>query len=112
MLEEKVPLFLPTDDPFERLNKALALFRSAITSRYPLATVQEGKVDMGKALDVRKQRTEKPEIITEGRVDKYTEQCQVKSPMLDSSLDNKTIEFLSQSLEFGNILLKKTVAQF
>ncbi|GJV27470.1 hypothetical protein Tco_1383918 [Tanacetum coccineum] len=32
MLEEKVPLFLPTDDPLERLNKAM--------------------VDMGKALDV------------------------------------------------------------
>nr|GEW18816.1 hypothetical protein [Tanacetum cinerariifolium] len=52
MLEEKVPLFLPTDDPLERLNKAMALFRSAITSRYPPATIQEGKVDMGKALDV------------------------------------------------------------
>ncbi|GJZ18001.1 hypothetical protein Tco_0554124, partial [Tanacetum coccineum] len=33
----KVPLFLPTDDPLERLNKAMALFRSAITSRYPPA---------------------------------------------------------------------------
>ncbi|GJS13955.1 hypothetical protein Tco_0408427 [Tanacetum coccineum] len=47
----KVPSFLPTDDQLERLNKAMALFRSAITSRYPLATIQEGKVDMGKALD-------------------------------------------------------------
>ncbi|GJU50242.1 hypothetical protein Tco_1219797 [Tanacetum coccineum] len=52
MLEEKVPSFLSTDDPLEWLNKAVALFRSAITLRYPPATIQEGKVDMGKALDV------------------------------------------------------------
>nr|GEX46149.1 hypothetical protein [Tanacetum cinerariifolium] len=52
MQEEKVPSFLPIDDPLERLNKAMALFRSAITSRYPSAIIQEGKVDMGKALDV------------------------------------------------------------
>ncbi|GKA46043.1 hypothetical protein Tco_0738839 [Tanacetum coccineum] len=51
MLEEKVPLFLPTDDPLESLNKAMALFRSTITSRFPWATIQAGKVDMGKALD-------------------------------------------------------------
>ncbi|GKF13069.1 hypothetical protein Tco_0050995 [Tanacetum coccineum] len=36
----------------------------------------------------RQQHTEQPKIINEGRV---TEQCQVKSPMLDSSLDNKKI---------------------
>nr|GEZ29755.1 hypothetical protein [Tanacetum cinerariifolium] len=52
MLEEKVQSFLSTDDPLERLNKAMTLFRSAITSRYPPAIIQEGKVDMGKALDV------------------------------------------------------------
>nr|GEX22501.1 hypothetical protein [Tanacetum cinerariifolium] len=52
MLEEKVPSFLLTDDLLERLNKAMALFKSAITSRYPSTTIQEGKVDMGKALDV------------------------------------------------------------
>ncbi|GJV65579.1 hypothetical protein Tco_1476407 [Tanacetum coccineum] len=58
------------------------------------------------------QHTEQPEIINEGRVDQYTEQCQVKSLMLDSSLDNKTTEFSNQSLESENIFLKKTVAQF
>ncbi|GJR87542.1 hypothetical protein Tco_0211553 [Tanacetum coccineum] len=52
MQEENVPSFLPTDDPLGRLNKAMALFRSAITSRYPPATIQEGKVDICKALDV------------------------------------------------------------
>ncbi|GKE27194.1 hypothetical protein Tco_1442578, partial [Tanacetum coccineum] len=39
------------------------------------------------------QHTEKPKIINEGRVDQYPEQCQVKSPMLDSSPDNQTTEY-------------------
>ncbi|GJV88613.1 hypothetical protein Tco_1532551 [Tanacetum coccineum] len=34
------------------------------------------------------EHTEKLEISHEGRVDQYPEQCQVQSPMLDSSLDN------------------------
>ncbi|GKB34742.1 hypothetical protein Tco_0879684 [Tanacetum coccineum] len=58
------------------------------------------------------QHIEQPKIINEGRVDQYPEQCQVQSPMLDSSLDNTTTEFLNQSLESKNICLKKTVAQF
>ncbi|GJZ65697.1 hypothetical protein Tco_0622393 [Tanacetum coccineum] len=37
---------------------------------------------------IRQHHTEKPEIINEGRVDQYPEQCQVKSPTLDSSPDN------------------------
>ncbi|GKA91353.1 hypothetical protein Tco_0813223 [Tanacetum coccineum] len=49
------------------------------------------------------QHTEQPEIITEGMVDQYTEQCQVQSPILDSLLDNKTIEFSNQSIESENI---------
>ncbi|GJU98350.1 ALP1-like protein [Tanacetum coccineum] len=40
--------------------------------------------------NARQQHTEQPEVINKGRVDRYTEQCQVKSPKLDSSLDNKT----------------------
>ncbi|GJX27015.1 hypothetical protein Tco_0233311 [Tanacetum coccineum] len=58
------------------------------------------------------QHTEQLEIINEGRVDQYTEQCQVKSPMLDSLPDNQTTDYSKQSLESRNILLKKTVAQF
>ncbi|GJS03460.1 integrase, catalytic region, zinc finger, CCHC-type containing protein [Tanacetum coccineum] len=58
------------------------------------------------------QHTEQPEIVNKGRVDQYLEQCQIKSPMLDSSSDNQTIDYLKQSLESENILLKKTVAQF
>ncbi|GKC78373.1 hypothetical protein Tco_1129147 [Tanacetum coccineum] len=59
-----------------------------------------------------KQHTVQPEIINEGRVDQYPEQCQVKSPILDPSPDNHTTEYSKQSLESKNILLKKTVAQF
>ncbi|GKB26327.1 hypothetical protein Tco_0865728 [Tanacetum coccineum] len=52
MQEGKVPSFLSTDDPLEMLNEDMTFLRSAITSRYPQATIQEGNVDMGKALDV------------------------------------------------------------
>nr|GEV59392.1 ribonuclease H-like domain-containing protein [Tanacetum cinerariifolium] len=45
-------------------------------------------------------------------VDYYSEQCQVKSTMPDSSPDNQTTNYSKQSLESENILLKKTVAQF
>nr|GEY16022.1 hypothetical protein [Tanacetum cinerariifolium] len=41
----------------------------------------------------RKQHTKQPKIINEGRVDQYTEPCQVKSPMLDSSPDNQTTDY-------------------
>ncbi|GJU05907.1 hypothetical protein Tco_1122337 [Tanacetum coccineum] len=58
------------------------------------------------------QHTKQPEIINEGRVDQYPEQCQVKSPMLDSSTDNQTTDYSKQSLKSENNLLKKTVAQF
>ncbi|GKE18443.1 hypothetical protein Tco_1426020 [Tanacetum coccineum] len=43
--------------------------------------------------------TEQPVIINEGRVDQYPEQCQVKSPMLDSSLDNQTTDYSKQSIK-------------
>ncbi|GJZ40781.1 hypothetical protein Tco_0587667 [Tanacetum coccineum] len=44
------------------------------------------------------QHTEQPEIINKGRVDQYTEQCQVKSPMLDSSFDNPTLNNVTYSM--------------
>ncbi|GJT98177.1 hypothetical protein Tco_1093695 [Tanacetum coccineum] len=59
-----------------------------------------------------KQHTKQPEIINEGRVVQYPEQRQVKSPMLDSSHDNHITDYSKQSLEYENILLKKTVAKF
>ncbi|GJR82753.1 hypothetical protein Tco_0153538 [Tanacetum coccineum] len=46
------------------------------------------------------------------RVDQYPKQCQVKSHMLDSSPDNQTTNYVKQSLESENILLKKIIAQF
>ncbi|GJX25667.1 hypothetical protein Tco_0231963 [Tanacetum coccineum] len=49
------------------------------------------------------QHTEQPQFNNEGRVDQYPEKSQVKTPMLDSSLDNMTTEFLNQSLESENI---------
>ncbi|GKF52097.1 hypothetical protein Tco_0148564, partial [Tanacetum coccineum] len=58
------------------------------------------------------QHTEHPEIFNEGKVDQYTEKCQLKSHLLNSSPDNKTTEFSNQTLESENIFLKKTVAQF
>ncbi|GKD44659.1 hypothetical protein Tco_1269304, partial [Tanacetum coccineum] len=58
------------------------------------------------------QHTDQPEIINEGRVDQYTKECQVISPLLDSSPDNQPTEYSKQSLESKNILLKKTVTQF
>ncbi|GJS16044.1 hypothetical protein Tco_0410516 [Tanacetum coccineum] len=51
-------------------------------------------------------------IYDEEPMAKYPEQCQVKSPMLNSSSDNQTTDYSKQSLESENILLKKTVAQF
>ncbi|GJS23235.1 hypothetical protein Tco_0451867 [Tanacetum coccineum] len=41
----------------------------------------------------RQHHTEQLEIINEGRVYQYTKNFQVKSHILDSSLDNKTTEF-------------------
>ncbi|GJU39746.1 hypothetical protein Tco_1192703 [Tanacetum coccineum] len=58
------------------------------------------------------QHTGQPEFNNERGVDHYTEQCHVKRPLLDPSLDNKTTEFSNKSLEFENICLKQTVGQF
>ncbi|GKC15845.1 hypothetical protein Tco_1012627 [Tanacetum coccineum] len=58
------------------------------------------------------QHTEQPEFNNERGVDRYTEQCHVKRPLLDPSLDNKTTGFLNQFLVFENICLKQIVGQF
>ncbi|GJY79669.1 hypothetical protein Tco_0485470 [Tanacetum coccineum] len=88
---------------------------------------QESKIDTGKALDanlvdtnsIRTDSTVQDESSRSGndtdaddadirpiydeepmaRVDQYPKQCQVKSPMLDSSPDNQTTEYSKQSLE-------------
>ncbi|GJY22585.1 hypothetical protein Tco_0396243 [Tanacetum coccineum] len=56
------------------------------------------------------QHIDQPKFNDEGGVDQYTEQCQVKRPLLDPSVDNKTTEFSNQSLDSENICLKQTVA--
>ncbi|GJW25855.1 hypothetical protein Tco_0039666 [Tanacetum coccineum] len=49
------------------------------------------------------QHAEQPEFNNEGKVDQDVEHHQVKIPLLDPSLDNKTTEFSNQSLESENI---------
>nr|GEU57560.1 uncharacterized mitochondrial protein AtMg00810-like [Tanacetum cinerariifolium] len=60
---------------------------------------------------IRQQHTEQPKIINEGRVDQYTEPCQVKSPMLDSSPDNQTTDYSKQSLD-NKAKIKKEIDVF
>ncbi|GKG37905.1 hypothetical protein Tco_0457128, partial [Tanacetum coccineum] len=55
------------------------------------------------------QHTEQPEFNNEGKVDQNVEQCHDTCPL---PADNHTTELSNQSLEFENIRLKKTVAQF
>ncbi|GJU64167.1 hypothetical protein Tco_1246002 [Tanacetum coccineum] len=52
MLEEKVPLFLPTDDPFERLNKALALFSETELEKQDTSSISGNDADADNA-DIR-----------------------------------------------------------
>ncbi|GKD79455.1 hypothetical protein Tco_1342076 [Tanacetum coccineum] len=51
------------------------------------------------------QHAEHPEFNYDGRADQDAKKCQVKSPLLDTSPDNKTTEFSNQSLESENISL-------
>ncbi|GJY80996.1 hypothetical protein Tco_0493747 [Tanacetum coccineum] len=105
-------------------------------NKRPMQT-QESKIDTGKAVDADMVVTERSgtelevqdgsnksgndtdaedadirPIYDEKPMAEYPKQCQVKSPMLDSSPDNQTTDYSKQSLESENILLKKTVAQF
>ncbi|GJX35422.1 hypothetical protein Tco_0246979 [Tanacetum coccineum] len=58
------------------------------------------------------QHTEQPEFNNEGEVDQNAEQCHDTCPLPAKLTDKKTTELTNQSLEFENICLKKTVAQF
>ncbi|GJY47628.1 hypothetical protein Tco_0436691 [Tanacetum coccineum] len=58
------------------------------------------------------QHTEQPEIINEGRLDQYLEQCQVKSPMLDSSLDNQTTEYSNNHSSLKIFYSKRSLPNF
>ncbi|GKC15879.1 hypothetical protein Tco_1012661, partial [Tanacetum coccineum] len=48
-------------------------------------------------------------VYDEEPMDEYTEQCQVKSPLLDPLHENQTTELSNQSLESKNILKSKEV---
>ncbi|GJT92847.1 retrovirus-related pol polyprotein from transposon TNT 1-94 [Tanacetum coccineum] len=88
--------------------------------------MQEGKVDMGKALDVRPVNDQEPfaEVDSNttpdsinmsnrgGEIDQNAEKCQVTSPLLDPLTQPNTSEQSYQSLESENISLKKTVVEF
>ncbi|GJX11945.1 hypothetical protein Tco_0201804 [Tanacetum coccineum] len=82
----------------------------------------EDKVDSSKALDASLvdtessgtilKHTEQPEFNNEGKVNQNAEQCHDTCPLPANVNDNQTTELTNQSLEFENICLKKTVAQF
>ncbi|GKD41326.1 hypothetical protein Tco_1261533 [Tanacetum coccineum] len=58
------------------------------------------------------QHAEQPEFKNEGEVDQNAEQCHDTHPLPDKLTDHQTTELSNQSLEYENIYLKKTVAQF
>ncbi|GKB15421.1 hypothetical protein Tco_0849344, partial [Tanacetum coccineum] len=76
----------------------------------PMAEVQMTADDNVSATG--QQHTEQPEFNNEGEVDQNAEQCHDTCPLPAHLTDNHTTELSNQSLEFENIRLKKTVAQF
>nr|GEU99939.1 hypothetical protein [Tanacetum cinerariifolium] len=58
------------------------------------------------------QHTEQPEFNNEGKVDQNAEQCHDECLLPSKLTDNQINEHSYQSLEFENICLRKTVAQF
>ncbi|GJX83526.1 hypothetical protein Tco_0333007 [Tanacetum coccineum] len=58
------------------------------------------------------QHIEQPKYNIEGEVDQNAEQCHDTCPLPAKLTDNQTTEHSNQSLEYENICLKKTVAQF
>nr|GEZ39866.1 hypothetical protein [Tanacetum cinerariifolium] len=58
------------------------------------------------------QHTEQPEFNNEREVDQNAEECHETCPFPDILTDNQIPEHSYQSIEYENICLKKTVAQF
>ncbi|GJV46391.1 hypothetical protein Tco_1430927 [Tanacetum coccineum] len=81
-----------------------------IDNEEPMAEVQTTADDNVSATG--QQHTEQPEFNNEGKVDQNAEQCHDIRPLPAKLTDNMTTELSDQSLEFENICLKKTVAQF
>nr|GEW01789.1 hypothetical protein [Tanacetum cinerariifolium] len=77
------------------------------------------KVDTSKAMDAssvdtesRQQHTEQPELNNEGEFVQNAKECYDTCPLPAIFTDNQIPEHSYQSLEYENICLKKTVAQF
>ncbi|GJX71141.1 hypothetical protein Tco_0308312, partial [Tanacetum coccineum] len=81
-----------------------------IDNEEPMAEVQTTADDNVSATG--QQHTEQPESNNEGEVDQNADQCYDTCPLPAKLTDDKTIELSNQLLEFENICLKKTVAQF
>ncbi|GJW43512.1 hypothetical protein Tco_0072311 [Tanacetum coccineum] len=81
-----------------------------IDNEEPMAEVQTTADDNVSATG--QQHTEQPESNNEGEVDQNADQCYDTCPLPAKLTDDKTIELSTQLLEFENICLKKTVAQF
>nr|GEW05687.1 hypothetical protein [Tanacetum cinerariifolium] len=79
-----------------------------VNDKEPMAEVQ--MIVVYNVLANGQQHAEQSEFNNEEKVDQDAEQCQVKIPLLDPSPNNRTTEFLNQSLESENISLKKTFA--
>ncbi|GJT21635.1 hypothetical protein Tco_0891572 [Tanacetum coccineum] len=58
------------------------------------------------------QHTEQPEFNNKGEVDQNAKQFHNTHPLPAKLTDNQTTELSNQSLEYKNICLKKTIAQF
>ncbi|GJX89187.1 hypothetical protein Tco_0341201, partial [Tanacetum coccineum] len=76
----------------------------------PMAEVQ--MTADGNVYATGQQHTEQPEFNNEGEVDQNVEQCHDTRPLPAKLTDNQITKPSNQSLESGNICLKKTVAQF
>ncbi|GKA94084.1 hypothetical protein Tco_0816070 [Tanacetum coccineum] len=76
----------------------------------PMAEVQTtGEINV---FATGQQYTKQPKSNNEAEVDQNVEQCHDKCPLPAKLTDNHITEYSYQSLEFENIYLKKTVAQF
>ncbi|GJY46312.1 hypothetical protein Tco_0435375 [Tanacetum coccineum] len=81
-----------------------------IDNEEPMAEVQTTADDNVSATG--QQHTEQPESNNEGEVDQNADQCYDTCPLPAKLTNDKTIKLSNQLLEFENICLKKTVAQF
>ncbi|GKA93464.1 hypothetical protein Tco_0815450 [Tanacetum coccineum] len=81
-----------------------------ICDEKPMAEVQTtAKINV---FAIGQHHTEQPGFNNEGEVDQNAKQCHNTCPLPATLTDNQTTKLSNQSLEYENIRLKKTVAQF